>query len=230
VDGAGISYGCYLHLIPGNNKPTVFIANPIIFLYLTPPTVQLHADLGSQWHAVLQFHLLPNGYLDRDTLEEWFFRTPTISRKNGQDVKVSPRKSHRRKPMSRASEQHKAEMEQYRQIKAYYDSIRRPVLERITFALALVASIVAAGRILGLWLTGYGQWVAVFYGVSLIAFVGLDSVIAPAHHPVPLPLGGFNPSRIYEKFSVQERAWQILVVLMLPVTARLIAAFMFAAR
>jgi hypothetical protein len=132
--------------------------------------------------------------------------------------------------MSFAARQHRAELERYREIKAYYSSIRRPAIERITFAFALAASITSAGRILGWWLIGYGQWIALFYILSFIAFVGLDSIFAPARHPVPLPLGGFNPSRIYEKFSMQERAWQILVVIMLPVTARLIAAFTFTAQ
>lgn len=130
--------------------------------------------------------------------------------------------------MSLRAEQHRAEKEQYRQTKAYYASIRRPMMERITFAFALAGSIASAGLILGLWLPGYGEWVTLFYIVSFIAFIGLDSIFAQAHHPVPLPLGGFNPSRIYEKFSMQERAWQILVVLMLPLTARLISAIRFA--
>lgn len=129
--------------------------------------------------------------------------------------------------MSLAAEQHKAEMEQYRQTKAYYASIRRPTIEKITFAFALAASIMSAVRILGWWLIGYGQWVTLFYIVSFIAFIGLDSIFAKAHHHVPLPLGGFNPSRIYEKFAMQERAWQILVVLMLPLTARIISGIMF---
>ncbi len=132
--------------------------------------------------------------------------------------------------MSLAAEQHKAEREQYRQTKAYYASIRRPGIERITFAFALAASITSAGRILGWWLLGYGQCVTLFYIISFIAFIGLDSIFAKALHPVPLPFGGFNPSRIYEKFAMQERAWQILVVLMLPVTARLISAIMFASQ
>ena len=132
--------------------------------------------------------------------------------------------------MSLAAEQHKAEKEQYRQTKAYYASICRPTIERITFAFALAASIASAGRILGWWLLGYGQLLTLFYIVSFIAFIGLDTIFAKAHHPVPLPFGGFNPSRIYEKFAMQERAWQILVVLMLPVTARLISAIMFASQ
>ena len=132
--------------------------------------------------------------------------------------------------MSFAAEQHRVELERYREAQAYYASIRRPALERITFAVALVASIASAGRILGWWLVGYGQWVVLFSIVSFLAFVGLDSIWAKASHPVPLPLGGFNPSRIYEKFSMQERAWQILLVLMLPVTARFVAAFLSAAR
>lgn len=127
--------------------------------------------------------------------------------------------------MSFAAERHRAEIEVYRQSKAYYESIRRPARDGITFAIALTASVTIAGRTLGLWLMGSGQWVILFYFISLIVFVGLDSVFTRARHPVPLPLGGFNPSRIYEKFSMQERAWQLVLVLMLPVTARLVASF-----
>ena len=95
--------------------------------------------------------------------------------------------------MSLAAREHRAEWERYREAQAYYASIRRPALERITFAVALVASIASAGRILGWWLVGYGQWVVLFSIVSFIAFVGPDSIWAKARHPVPLPLGGFNP-------------------------------------
>ncbi len=124
-------------------------------------------------------------------------------------------------------QQKRAELEQYRRIKAYYASIRRPVFEWITFSIALAVSLVASGCIAGWWLDGFGQWLAVFYIVSFVAFVGLDSIFAPAHHPVPVPFGGFNPSRLYEKFAMQERAWQVLLVIMLPAAARLYAAFAF---
>ena len=121
-------------------------------------------------------------------------------------------------------------MEQYRQSKAYYASIRRPWLERVTFTLALLASIAVSLRRFGIGITDYeheGQWLTVFYCVSLILFLGLDTIFAKAHHPVPMPLGGFNPSRIYEKFTMQGRAWQLLLVLMLPLTARFIVALRF---
>ncbi len=123
--------------------------------------------------------------------------------------------------------QHQAELEQYRKAKAYYASIRRPRLEGVTFSLALVASVAASIRIAGWGLVGYGEWLAIFYIVATVAFVGLDSIFAPAIHPVPLPLGGLNPSRLYEKFAMQERSWQLLLVLMLPAAARLYAAFTF---
>lgn len=132
--------------------------------------------------------------------------------------------------MSLLAEQHKAERELYRQTKAYYASIRRPWLERITFILALVASILVSLRRFGLGITDYerhGQWLTLFYWVALILFAGLDSIFTKAHHPIPIPFGGLNPSRLYEKFAMQERAWQLLLVLMLPLTARLIAAIMF---
>ena len=132
--------------------------------------------------------------------------------------------------MSLRAEQHKAELEDYRRAKAYYASIRRPRLERITFTLALVASIAVSLCRFGIGLTGdehYGEGITIFYCVSLLLFVGLDSVFAPAHHPVPILFGGLNPSRLYEKFAMQERAWQLLLVLMLPLTARLIAAILF---
>lgn len=132
--------------------------------------------------------------------------------------------------MSLLAEQHKAERELYRQTKAYYAAVRRPWLEHITFTLALVASILVSLRRFGIGITDYehhGQWLTLFYWVALILFVGLDSIFAKAHHPVPIPFGGLNPSRLYEKFAMQERAWQLLLVLMLPLTARLIVAIMF---
>lgn len=132
--------------------------------------------------------------------------------------------------MSLRAEQHRIEKEQYRQTKAYYALIRRPRLERITFALALLASILVSLRRFGIGITDYeqqGQWLTAFYWVSFVLFIGFDSVFAKAHHPVAAPFGAFNLSRIYEKFAMQERAWQLLVVLMLPLTARLIVAIMF---
>jgi len=132
--------------------------------------------------------------------------------------------------VSLRAEQHKVELEQYRQTKAYYASIRRPRLERITFAIALLASVTVSLRRLGIGITDYehhGQWLTLFYWVALVLFVGLDSIWTKAHHPVPIPFGGFNPSRIFEKFAMQERAWQLLLVLILPLTARLIAAIVY---
>jgi hypothetical protein len=131
--------------------------------------------------------------------------------------------------MSFRAEQHRLEKEQYRQTKAYYASIRRPRLERITFTLALLASIAVSLRRFGIGITDYGhqgQWLTALYWVSFILFVGFDSIFAKAHHPVPAPFGAFNLSRIYEKFAMQERAWQLLLVLMLPLTVRLIVAVM----
>jgi hypothetical protein len=58
-----------------------------------------------------------------------------------------------------------------------------------------------------------------------ITFTGADSWVARAWHPIPNPLGGVNPGRMYEKVAMQERAWQLLLVLMLPITARLWVAF-----
>src|SRR4051812_34268900 len=122
--------------------------------------------------------------------------------------------------MSPSAQKHREEMERFRQTKAYYASIRRPAVEWTTFIVALAAAILAGGRLLGWWL-GPGGWVFGAYVVALIAFVGLDSIFAPAHDPVRMPLGGFNPSRMYEKFVMQERAWQLVLVLMIPATARL---------
>jgi|GEM_PF-6603665 len=132
--------------------------------------------------------------------------------------------------MSRIAEQHRAELEQYRQIEAYYASIRQPWVERITFALALTAAVLVSLRRLGIGFTDYehhGQWLTLGYWVALILFAGLDSIFAKAHHPVPIIFGGFNPSRVYEKFATQGRAWQLLLVLMLPLAARLIVEVMF---
>src|SRR5882757_5513594 len=142
----------------------------------------------------------------------------------------TPPVSRERKPMSLPAEQHKAELELYRQTKAYYASIRRPWVERVTFTFALLASVAVSLRRFGIGITDYehhGQWLTLAYWVALILFAGLDSFVAKAHHPVPIPFGGLNPSRLYEKFAMQERAWQILLVLMLPPAARLIVAIMF---
>jgi len=124
-------------------------------------------------------------------------------------------------------------MELYRQTKAYYDSIRRPWLEWTTFILALIGSSAVALRRFGVGLFGSPQeaeWLLVYYWVSLLLFAVLDAVVAKARHPIPIPFGPLNPSRIYEKFAAQERAWQLLLVLMLPVIARLVVALMFAFR
>lgn len=132
--------------------------------------------------------------------------------------------------MSLRAQQHRAELELYRQTKAYYDSIRRPWLERITFSLALLASVLVSLRRFGIGIINnehHGQWLIAFYWVSFVLFIGLDSIFAKARHPVPIPFGGFNPSRIYEKFATQERGWQLFLVLMLPLLARLIAAVIY---
>ena len=126
--------------------------------------------------------------------------------------------------------QHRAEQALYRQTVAYYSSTRRPWLERITFTFALLSSILVSLRRLGLGFTDYenhGQWLTLFYWVSLLLFLGLDTVFAKAHHQIQIPFGGLNPSRIFEKFVMQGRVWQLLLVLMLPVSARLLDAFLY---
>jgi hypothetical protein len=133
--------------------------------------------------------------------------------------------------MSRIAERHKAEMELYRQTKAYYDAIRRPWLEWTTFVLALAGSVAVSLRRFGIGITDYeheGQWLTLYYWISLALFCVLDAAVARARHPLPISFGPLNPSRIYEKFATQERAWQLLLVLMLPVTARLVVAVMLA--
>ncbi len=132
--------------------------------------------------------------------------------------------------MSRRAEQHRVEMAQYRQIKAYYASIRRPVLERATFFIALLASIAVSFRRLGIVFVDYqheSQWLTLAFWISVILFAVFDLLFAKTPHPVPIAFGSFNPGRIYEKFAMQERMWQLLLVLMLPVTARLIATLHF---
>src|SRR5687768_10091646 len=123
--------------------------------------------------------------------------------------------------MSYYVEQRKAEIAQFREIEACYAAIRRPWLERITFTIALLAAVAVSLRRFGIGITDYehhGQWLTLFYWIAFVAFVGLDPIFAKAHHPVRMPLGGFNPIRMYEKFALQKRAWQLLLVLMLPLT------------
>ena len=135
--------------------------------------------------------------------------------------------------MSLRTEQRDAERKLYRQTRDHYASMRRPWLERVTFALAVLAAVLVSLRRLGVGITDYehhGQWLTVFYWIAFLLFVGLNSVFAKARHPVPALFGGLNPSRVYEKFAVQERAWQLLLVLMLPLTARLIVAIIFFVR
>lgn len=129
--------------------------------------------------------------------------------------------------MSPRVERHKAELEKYRLAKAYYALIRRPWLERTTFTRALLAALAVSLRRFGIGIISYereGSWMYLFYGVSLVLFLGFDSLLTKAHYSVPMPLGGFNPSRIFEKFTFQGRTWQLLLVLMLWPTARLIFA------
>jgi hypothetical protein len=121
-------------------------------------------------------------------------------------------------------------MEQYRQTRAYYASIRRPGLEWATFVLALLASSSVCLRVFGVGFSNDNhstQWLTAFYWGSLIVFASLDSFLSKAHHPVPTPFGSLNPARIYEKFAMQERAWQLILVLMLPLTVRLVDAIVF---
>jgi protein-S-isoprenylcysteine O-methyltransferase Ste14 len=97
-------------------------------------------------------------------------------------------------------------MEQYRQTKAYYSSIRRPGLERATFVLALVASGAVCLRVFGVGFSNgnhHTQWLTAFYWGSFVFFAGLDSFLSKAHHPVPTPFGSLNPARIYEKFAMR---------------------------
>jgi hypothetical protein len=132
--------------------------------------------------------------------------------------------------MSFGAQQHRAEMEQYRQTRAYYASIRRPGLEWATFVLALLASSSVCLRVFGVGFSNDNhstQWLTAFYWGSLIVFASLDSFLSKAHHPVPTPFGSLNPARIYEKFAMQERAWQLILVLMLPLTVRLVDAIVF---
>jgi hypothetical protein len=124
----------------------------------------------------------------------------------------------------------RADLEAYKRTRAYYQSIRRPGWEWVTFSVALLASILTGLRIAGVWLIGYGEPLVIGDIVALFAFVGFDSIFAKAHHPMPNPLGGFNPGRIYEKFAMQERAWQLLLVLMIPVVSRMIIALGFLSR
>lgn len=133
--------------------------------------------------------------------------------------------------MSRLAELHKAEKELYRQIQAYYTAIRRPWLEWTTFTLALLAASALVLRRFGIGIINYhaeGEWLVAMYWVCLFLFLCLDSIFTKARHPLPVPFGFASFGRIYEKFAMQGRAWQILLVLMLPVTARLIAAIMAA--
>jgi hypothetical protein len=71
------------------------------------------------------------------------------------------------------------------------------------------------------------QWLFLFYWGSFLLFVSLDSFLTKVRHPVPILFGPLHPERIYEKFATQERAWQLLLVLMLPVTARLVGAITY---
>lgn len=117
-----------------------------------------------------------------------------------------------------------AQLDQYRELKDYYTANRRPVVERITFLLALSAAILVSLRRFGIGYFGLpneAEWVVLFYWLSVILFAGLDSIFVQARHPVSLPLGGFNPSRIFEKFSMQGRLWQLAVILCLPPLARI---------
>lgn len=129
--------------------------------------------------------------------------------------------------MSFHSSQHAEEAALYRQTKAYYAAIRRPWLERILFTLCLAVSLAAALTWFGIspaaW-PDYNDWLTVLYWVCLLLFVGADSLLAKASHPRPVPFGPFHLGRIYEKFAMQERSWQLLVILMLPLTGRLLFA------
>ena len=126
--------------------------------------------------------------------------------------------------MSLRAEHYKAEIAHHQQIRAFYAAIRRPWLEIITFGLALLGSILVSLRRFGIGITDYehqGQWLTVYYWVALLLFVSADSIFCRTRRPDGLSFGGFNP---LEKFAAQGRLWQIALVLMLPITARVIVA------
>lgn len=128
--------------------------------------------------------------------------------------------------MSRLAELHRAEKELYRETMAYYAAIRRPRLEWTTFALAATMSILVTAHMFGIGLADYqseGSWVAAGWWICLALFTNLDTLLAKARHPMPAAFFAFF-GRIYEKFAMQERAWQLIVVLMLPITARFVIA------
>jgi len=124
--------------------------------------------------------------------------------------------------MSRLAELHRAEKELYRETMAYYAAIRRPRLEWTTFALAATMSFLVTLHMFGVGFFNYrieGEWLTAAWWICLAPFTSLDTFLARARHPMPAAFFAFF-GRIYEKFAMQERAWQLLVVLMLPVTAR----------
>lgn len=129
--------------------------------------------------------------------------------------------------MSIRAEQHRAEIEEYRRVQEYYATTRQLWIESITFAFALIVSMVAALRRLGIVIMNHeyaGQWMVLGYWTAFFLFVALDSLLAKQRHPVPVLFGPLNPERIFEKFAAQGRIWQLVLVLMLPVTARFITA------
>ncbi len=114
---------------------------------------------------------------------------------------------------------------------AYYAAIRRPRLERTTFALAATMSLLVTAHMFGIGFVNYrveGQWFAACWWICFALFTSLDTLLARARHPMPAAAFFAFFGRIYEKFAMQERAWQLLVVLMLPVTARFVIAILHA--
>jgi hypothetical protein len=131
--------------------------------------------------------------------------------------------------MSRLAELHRAEKELFDETQRYYAAIRRPWLEWTTFVVAVDVAIVVALRIFGVRLTGHpaeGEWVTGARWVSLFLFACLDTMISRERHPLPAPAFFAYFGRIFEKFAMQGRTWQLLLVLMPPITARLIVAGM----
>ena len=134
--------------------------------------------------------------------------------------------------MSIRGRQLKIEMNQYLITKSYYDAIRSLWIERITFTFAMLAAIamvLSKFRISLIASQHYNQSITIFYWTSCILFFALDSIISKARHPIPAMFGPFNPARILEKFTMQGRAWQLVLVIVVPQAAHLIAVFMIVA-
>lgn len=122
------------------------------------------------------------------------------------------------------------EPESQRRLRAYYAATRWPALERTTFVLALLPAVLEALRSFDFSLTNRGSegtWLLVIRWLTFVPFVVLDSFLITTRHPIPIRFGPYHPRRIYEKFLFQNRAWQLLLVLFLPITARLIGLLFY---